>query len=342
MVRRVSVLVFCLGVVTSSIWADEIVFKNGDRLTGKIEQVVGGKMVFKSDVAGALTVELSNIQTFDSNTPINVHLSDGTVFSQRILKSGAGQFAIEGDETLKAQEFELATITSINPPERPKEKWSGNVSAGLTSTHGNTRTDAINASVSLGKRTEKDRMQLGADYARGRQEDKDTGEKITTENWWRAKGKYDYFFSKKLYGYLDGRYEKDSIAELDRRVIVGSGGGYQWIESDDMNFSTELGMASLYEKYDNQTESNSEVSAQVGYYFDKRLAENIKFINDLTYYPSTEKFSDYFLTSTAEIRAHLTKNMFANFKVIFNYDATPAIGKGGTDTKYLVGVGWSF
>ena len=340
--RSVLVLVLGLAVAADSVFADEIIFKNGDRLTGKIEHVVGGKMVFKSDLAGSLTIELLNLQTFSTESPIKVHLSDGTVLSQKIVKGGPGKFGIEGDQALEAQEFELAAIASINPPAKPKEKWSGNISAGYTSTHGNTKTNAMNASVNLTKRTEKDRTQLSGDYARGRQEDPDTGEEKTTENWWRTRGKYDYFFSKQLYGYLDGRYEKDSIAELDRRVIVGSGGGYQWIESDDMNFSTELGMASLYEKYDNQTESNSEVSAQVGYYFDKRLAENIKFINDLTYYPSTEKFSDYFLTSTAEIRAHLTKNMFANFKVIFNYDATPAIGKGGTDTKYLVGVGWSF
>jgi hypothetical protein len=34
--------------------------------------------------------------------------------------------------------------------------------------------------------------------------------------------------------------------------------------------------------------------------------------------------------------------MFANFKVIFDYDATPAEGAGNTDVKYMLGVGWSF
>jgi len=36
------------------------------------------------------------------------------------------------------------------------------------------------------------------------------------------------------------------------------------------------------------------------------------------------------------------KNMFANFKVIFNYDTTPAIGQGSTDVKYLFGIGLTF
>ena len=145
-----------------------------------------------------------------------------------------------------------------------------------------------------------------------------------------------------MYGYLDTRYEKDAVAELDRRVTVGAGGGYQWIESDKMNFSSELGLASLYEKYDNQTDSNSEISMQLGYHFDRKLAENIVFINDLTYYPALQKFSDYYLTTTAEIRTKFSKAFFMNVKSILNYDATPAQGRHKTDIKYFLGLGYSF
>ncbi|MHC4655793.1 MAG: DUF481 domain-containing protein [Planctomycetota bacterium] len=336
---KVLLSLLCIGLFSQTICADELVFKNGDRLTGKINHALEGKLVFKSDVAGKITVDMSNIQTFRTDEAIEVHLKDGNVLIQKVVSSKAGRFAIEGTDTVKTQDFDLSEISSINPP---KPKWTGNVSAALTSTHGNTKTEAISASANLSKRTAKDRTTLSADYARGEQEDPDTGEQKTTENWWRTKAKYDYFFSKKFYGYLDGRYETDKIAELDRRVIVGGGGGYQWIESENMNFSTEGGLASLYEKYENQTDSSTELSAQFGYNFDKKLAKNIKFIHDLTYYPSLEKFSDYYLTSTGEIRAHFTEKMFVNFKVILNYDTTPAIDAGTTDTKYMLGLGYSF
>jgi len=334
--------VVVIGALPTLLSADEVYFKNGDKLTGNIEKLVDGKMVLKSDLAGTVTIELANIQTFSTDDPVEVHLSDKTVFSRKIVKSDPNKFAIEGAETLAAQTFELSAITSINPPKKAKPKWSGDISAGVTSTHGNTKTELVNASANLSKRTENDRTTISADYARGKQEDPDTGEEITTENWWRAKGKYDYFFTKKFYGFADGRYEKDSIAQLDRRAIVGGGGGYQWIESDRMNFATEAGLASLYEKFDNQTESNSEISAQAGYHFDRKLTDTIKFMHDLTYYPSLEQFSDYFLTTTSEIRANFTENMFTNFKVVFDYDASPAQGKGGTDTKYILGVGANF
>ena len=329
----------CLMLLAQSSRADELLFKNGDRLTGKIVHLVDGKLLFKSDIAGAVTVKLSDIRTLGSDDPIEVNLKDNTGFKQKILSAEAGRFGVEGSETFKAQEFAVDDIVSINPP---IPKWTGNISAGITSTHGNTKTEMISANVALSKRTKNDRTQFTADYAKGDQEDPDTGQTVTIEDWWRAKGKYDYFFSKKKYAYVDGRYEKDAIAELDRRVIIGGGGGYQWIESKNTKFSTELGLASLYEKFDNQTDSNSKLSAQIGYNFDKKLTEKIKFTHDLTYYPSIDKFSDYFLTSTAGVRADLSARIFANFKTIFNYDETPAIGAHKTDIKYFIGLGYNF
>ena len=323
-------------------YADEVVLKNGDRLTGKIVHLVDGKLLLKSDVAGEVTVELSNIQTFSSAEPVTVNLKDGTGFTQKVLIAEAGRFAVQGTEDLKAQQFAMADIVSINPPAKPIPKWTGDVSVGVTSTHGNTKTEMISANANFAKRTEKDRTTISTDYAKGEQEDPDTGEKVTIEDWWRAKGKYDYFFSKKMYGYVDGRYEKDAVAELDRRTIIGLGGGYQWIESENMNFSSEFGLASLYEKYDNQTDSNSEISLQVGYKFDKKLRKNVKFVHDLTYYPAIDKFSDYFLTTTAGVRADFTEKFFATAKAIMNYDATPAIGAHKTDVKYFLGLGYRF
>ena len=339
---RVLTIATCLVLSIQVSYGDELHLKNGDRLTGTIVQLVDGKMLFKSDVAGDMTVSLSNIETLNSDGPVEVHLKDGTSFSQKVLSVGAGRFAVGGDEALKAQEFAMDDVVSINPPPKPVPKWTGDISAGLTLTRGNTKTETVSASLNLMKRTENDRTTINADYAKGKQENRTTGQTETIEDWWRAKGKYDYFVSKKLYAFVDGRYEKDAVAELDRRMIIGGGVGYQWIESPEMNFSTEGGIASLYEKYDNQTNSNSELSVQLGYHFDKKLAKTVSFMNDLTYYPSIDKFSDYFLTTTAGIRADFTERMFATFKVIFNYDVTPAMGAHSTDVKYFLGLGYRF
>jgi hypothetical protein len=316
--------------MTSSVFGDEIILKNGNHLTGKVKHVVEGKLVLESELAGTLTIDMSNVQALSSDAPIEIHLSDGTVLQETVSKSKPGQFSVADKDTLKERVFDIAAIVSINPPEKPKAKWSGSLSVGATSTHGNTKTESISVGFKFGRRSEKDRTELSADYGRGKTEDPVTGVKTTTEDWLRTKAKYDYFFSKKMYGYLDGRYERDSIAALDRRMIGGVGGGYQWIESEK------------YEKYDNHIGSRDTISGQFGYNLDETLLENVKLLHDLTYYPSLDELSDYLLSSSAELRANFTKTMFVNFKVIFSYDATPAVGKQGTDTKYILGVGIDF
>ena len=334
--RRVLIF-WVLLTLCSMACGDQIVFVNGDRLTGKIGQLVDGKLTFESDLAGTLTIDIGNIATFSSDDAIDLHLEDGSILSEEIAASEPNHITIGS-----GRRIEFGRIVSINPPPKIRPKWTGEISAGYTSTAGNTSTDAINFSGSMKKRTERVRKSVSADFARGRQENPSTGKKNTTEDWWRTKAKYDHFFTKKLYGYLDGRYETDDIALLDRRVILGAGAGYQWIESEAMNFSTEAGLAHKFEKYGNSTGSSDEISMQLGYNFNKKLSDGIELIHDLTYYPSTEDFADYFLTSTAELRAHFSETMFTNFKAILNYDATPAQGIGKTDTKYIWGIGWSF
>ncbi len=320
--------------------ADQVVFQNGDRLTGKIEAAADGKLTIQSQVAGKVTISLADVQTFSTDEPIEIHLTDGAVVHRKVQQADAGRFAIESGDTVQPQAFRIADITTLNPPAKPIPRWTGQVSAGLTKTTGNTHIETRNVSASAVRRSENDRITLNFDYARGRQ--KVGGVTNVTEDWWRGRGKYDYFVSPKLYAYGDGRYEKDAVALLDRRIMVGGGAGYQWIETDVTKFRTEVGVASLYEKFENVVSGNSEMSLQAGYNFERKLSKTVQFINDLTYYPSFDKFSDYYLTTTAELRASFTPRIFGNFKVIFNYDETPAPARGSTDVKYILGVGMSF
>jgi putative salt-induced outer membrane protein YdiY len=342
MCRTVPVVISCIWLCSGVLWGDEVRFQNGDRLTGQIVRVTEGKMVLKSKVAGELTLNMADIQTFSSEAPIEIHLKDGTVLHQPVAAAEPNQFSITTGEPLGPQTFSLAQVESINPPLKSLPKWTGSITGSVASTSGNTRANSITASVSATRRTEKDRTIINADYAKSDRKDPDTGEDETTEDWWRLSGQYDYFFTKQFFAFVNARYEKDAIADLDRRIVVGGGEGVQWVETDDLAFSTSVGLASLYEKFEDDPDSESELSLQLGYNLTKKLWKDVRLLHDLTYYPSLEKFSDYFLTSTAELRASLTKTMFANVKVIFNFDATPAPDRGNTDVKYLLGVGANF
>jgi len=324
------------------IYADEVIFKNGDRLTGKIKELARGKMILESQVADTVSIDVSKIQTFRTDEAVSVRLRDGTELNQIVLKGEPGFCVVQSDEKISGLEVSLKDIVSIDRLTEGKVLWKGDISAGLAATRGNSVTDSGNINFNLTRRTKKDRTLFSGYYMKSQQEDPDTGEKITTQDTWWTRGKYDYFFTRKCYVYGEGRYETDRIANLKRRVIAGSGLGRQWVEWENLNFSTDAGLASRYEKYTNQTDSTTEISGQLGYHFDMKLNSKLTLFSDLTYYPSMERRSDYLLMTTGELRLAFTEQMFTNFKSIFQYDSTPAQGARNTDIKYILGLGWKF
>lgn len=339
----ISFRIICVMVLAVSMSAlgGQIYLKNGDRLTGTITTMADDKITIEMAMAGTIEIPMENVQTISSDEPLELHLNDGTIVKQSVEKDSDGTIKITGSDVIDSQTLALADVATINPPKPEAPRWKGDLSAGLTYTSGNTSNESYAFSANLTKRGEKDRITF--DGAAAKKKEKTTAnEKVTTEDWWKVGGQYDYFLSEKSYVFGEGRYETDEIADLDRRIIVGGGLGYQWIEKETQNFSTELGVADVYEKYKTSSGGESKFSLRMGYHYDQQFNKTFSFIHDLTYYPSTEQFSDYFLTSSAEVRAKINGHLFTNFKVLFDYDATPATGKGSTDTKYMFGIGANF
>ncbi len=331
-----AVYLFCLSVAAD---ADQIYLTNGDRLTGTITQLDDGKITIKTELMGNIEINIENIQTFSSDDPLEMQLRDGTIVNQPVLFAEKGTIQVAADVNTPPKAIDLSQIKLFYPS---TPHWEGDISVAMTHSTGNTKTEAISGSANLSRRTQQDRTTLGGDYARRIEEKSDDIEENTTEDWMKYRGKYAYFLTPKFYLFGEGRYEQDHIADLDSRTVMGGGGGYQWIESSTTNFATELGLAAVQERYSGVSSHETDFSGQAGYHFDHRFNNIFQFINDLTYYPALANPSDYYMSSSAEIRAAMSKNIFANFKVLFDYDSTPAEDKGDSDIKYLLGVGYKF
>jgi hypothetical protein len=61
--------------------ADQVVLKNGDRLTGTIVKSDGKKLVIKTEFAGEVTVQWPAIEELNSTAPLHVESKEG----QRVL-----------------------------------------------------------------------------------------------------------------------------------------------------------------------------------------------------------------------------------------------------------------
>lgn len=318
--------------------ADEILFLNGDRLTGKIVKAEGGKLTIKTESAGDVTVDLAKVKTFSTDEPVVLKSGDTTLRS-KVSPGADGTVQVVPVEGGTAQVIALKDVAQINPP---PVKWTGSLTANALVTRGNSETENIGATFSAVRRSENDRVTLGAGYYYGRQEDEDTGDKETTLDNWFVFGKYDYFLTKKFYLYGSFRAERDRIADLNLRLTAGVGPGYQWFETPDFNLFTEVGVAWVYEDYRDE-DSKSHAAARLAYHVDWKPHKMLTLFHNLEWLPAFyAPFADYNLNTDAGLRAAIIGAFFADLKVELRYDSTPAEGKKNEDLRFLVGVGWSF
>ena len=331
---------WCIGAAVSSslflagsVLADEVQLSNGDKLTGKITQIAGGKLTIKTDLAGEVTVDTKDVVTFSTADPVNLKLKDGQRLEQKVGAAATTQsVSIENKDV---------AISDVKQLQTGLKQWTGSVVAGALLTRGNSDSDNFNLSFNAIRRTEDDRFTLGAGYYFGRQEDPTTGDDSTSVDNWFAQGKYDYFVSEKLYYYGNIRVERDRIAGLDLRVIPGVGLGYQWVEGPAFNFSTEAGLSYVFEKYD-EGGSDDHLAARLAYHVDKAVNDKVGVFHNLEYLPSLERLDDYNIIADAGVRADLTEKMFGEAKVEWRYDSTPAPGAENNDLRFILGVGWMF
>jgi hypothetical protein len=325
-------------VVPAATRADEIHFLNGDRISGTITSAAGGKLTVKTDVAGEVTVDLSKVKTFSTTEPVVLKVGDATVRS-KVSAGPDGSVQVVPITGGTPQPIALKDVVQINPP---PVKWTGALTANALITRGNSETETVGTAIAAVRRSEIDRITLAGAYNYGRERDRDTGERETTINNWFAAAKYDYFLTKQFYTFGAIRIERDEIAELDLRVTPSVGVGYQWFETPTFNLNTEVGIAWVYESFSNNGTSDH-FAARLAYHVDYKPAKPLLLFHNLEWLPSFEgPFNDYNLNLDAGLRAQLIGSLFAEMKVEYRLDATPAPGVKKSDVRYLFGVGWSF
>jgi putative salt-induced outer membrane protein YdiY len=282
---------------------------------------------------------MEDIKTFSTDAPIEIALTDGSVIQQKAEVAAEGEIAVSSDGAAQPKTVAFTSIDKINPD---KPHWKGAVVAGATLARGNTESSTANVNVEASRRGENDRITLGGGYFFANQRDNATRDTSTSSDNWFLKGKYDYFFSDQFYGYGNIKYEKDRIANLDKRVSPGIGLGYQWVERKDLSFFTEGGGSYVYERYTEPDETRTFVAARFAYQVEKSFNDYVSAFHNLEYLPSLERADVFLVNTDIGLRAKITERLLIEAKSQLAYNAKPSEGREKKDFRHILGVGWTF
>jgi hypothetical protein len=331
-------LLFWISIVDAA-GADEIFLTNGDRLTGKLISLVGGKLSFQSDMAGKLKIDRQNLATFSTVDAIEIHAADGTVVHDIARTAGEGTFRVEGEGTVGPQTLQLSETVAINP-EPPRFK--GKILAAAKIERGNSFTEEATVEADAVRESDVNRITLKGTYRGDRERDESTGTSSTTDRLIRGTLKYDHFISKRLYWLASTFAEKDGVADLDLRLIGTGGLGYHWIREEDLEFLTEVGLSWTSEDYRDSSRDDDFVAAMFRWELKKRLADNVSFFHDGKWAPSLEEDDVQLMWTETGIQTDLTTRLFLEAKVVWEWDSEPSSGKERQDVDYIFGLGFRF
>jgi hypothetical protein len=169
-VSKLQVLAAILVVlIPDALFADQIVLKNGDRLTGSIEKSDNKTLVIKTDFAGELTVQWPAVQQINSRQHLHVSLNNGkTVVGTVTTSDGDLMMATANAGTVNEPKASVTML--LNEVEQVAYDkslhpgllagWQGGANVGLALARGNSQTKNLAAAFTADRKTLHDHLGL--------------------------------------------------------------------------------------------------------------------------------------------------------------------------------------
>ncbi len=223
--------------------ADQVTLKNGDRVTGQIVKKDGDKLTVKSELMGEVTIPWAAVTSITSGEPLTVVLPGGkSVNGALSTAAGALQVATpSGTETAP-----LVDVSAVRNADEQKQwermqhprlldLWAGYVDVGLALARGNAETTTFTTSFNATRatRTDKITLQFNEIYATALV----SGKSAATAQAVRGGVDYNRNFGPRLFVDVFNQYEYDKFQDLDLRVVLGGGFGFNAVKTDRSQLS---------------------------------------------------------------------------------------------------------
>jgi len=248
--NRLVLLVIGFALLPGVAFADQLLMKNGDIITGDIIKIADDKVYIDPSYADEYAVDLAEVKSIDAENLFEVVTVDGDEIDAHFAGEANGEQALIVEEQPVSIEIsELAAAT--DPTKIPAvDPWDGQGEFGLVNTTGNTETVALNMRLNFvrtGKRwrhrftgtalmTSEDGVEENERYTMEVQSDR----KISDKSW--------------LFGAF--RWDADKFGSYDPQVSLTAGYGYQLMKSDRHEMRGEIGAG-----YKSLTETVSDIES---------------------------------------------------------------------------------
>lgn len=231
---RIILLSVC---VTACAFGDQIILKNGDRLSGSIVKSDNKTLTLKSEFAGTVEIQWDAITQVTADSPIFVNLSDGQTVAGTVTTTDArlsiitkdtgvvvaDKSKVTGIRNAAEQKAHEAQMERYRNP-RLVDLWAGFVDLGFAQSTGNSITSTITSSANAARITKRDK--INTYFTSIYSQNNLAGKASLTANSMRGGIGYSLNVSPKMFAYGSTDLEFDEFQKLDLRFVPAGGFGY--------------------------------------------------------------------------------------------------------------------
>lgn len=345
--------------------ADVLVFTNGDRLTGKLDHAAGGNVVFKSDMAGEITIPFSKIKELRSGSEF-VALRKGAPGKMKPAGSGTVDFA-EDKLTLKPTAGVEQTMVPadlgylVDAPSYAKavdhhagfrEGWNGSGTAGLSLVRSTVSSTTFTAAVNLVRAIpsvpylpDRNRTMVNVVESYGKNTSPVIPQTVPASpavvvktNIFHADAERDQYFSPRFYALGDVAFDHNFSQGLQLQQLYGLGAG--WTPVQDAKQELDLRGDLHYEKQEFLASANNEnlIGSTFQENYRRNLPRKLIFTEWANILPAWNNSHAYSANGFLSLATPVYKRFSAVISVTDNYLNNPSPGYRTNSVQYVMGV----
>ncbi|MGA7158745.1 MAG: DUF481 domain-containing protein [Acidobacteriaceae bacterium] len=352
---------------------DVLVFANGDRLTGKLESVTAGNVVFDSDMAGKLTISIDKIKQLSSGgefallrkgVPIgkapvpegSVQVADGDLKltppsgqSPAVVPAKEVDYLIDRETYHKQMDHEVGFLSG----------WGGTVTGGANIERSTTTGTTLNAGISLVRAIPsvpwllpRNRTIVNVDESYGKLSTPNipptsppTAAVVITSIF-HADAERDEYFSPRLYALANATFDHNFGQGLQFQQVYGGGIGYTAIKDAKQELDLKGEMDYEKQQYVSTTVNNvtttppsvNIIGSTIFEGYKRTLPRKMLFTQTLDVLPAWNNFKAYSANFTAALAVPVFKRLSASVSVADNFLNDPAVYYKKNSFQFITGV----
>jgi hypothetical protein len=350
---------------------DVLIFTNGDQLTGTLVRAAAGNVVFKSDMAGEITVSLDKVKELRSSgsfavlrkdvpvTRTSVHpgtiiVADGNVTVAN--PSGAPEVV---PTTQVSYVIDQATYDrDLERHPGPFFGWNGNIRGGATFVRATTNASTFNAAVNLVRAIPtvpflpaRNRTIVDAEETYGKQTSPANplpGPDVAIiTSIFHGGAERDEYFSPKLYGLAQVSFDHNYAQGLNLQGVYGVGIGWTPINTPKRELDLKADIHFENQQFLSVTQgvpaapSLNLVGSTFSETYRRLLPRKLVFTETADILPAWNNSSAYSANGGAALTMPVFKRLGFQFGVTDNFLNSPPAGFKKNSFQFVTGVTYS-